>query len=402
MDPGILTRLLNSFTFVFTGGFTSLMPEAMFLLRTLAAIELTIVALWWALARDDALVAFLAKALWIGAFIYLVTEWPRLTQALVTSFIQAGLSAGGGGLTIRDFTNPSTIAGFGLEVTGVIFSRLGSLSGLISSIRNPHMVFIDGLAALGIVMAFFIMGIQIFISLLEFYLLSMLALLLVPFGVFRFTAFLAERAFGLIFAFGIKLMVLACITAAMLPVLVTLQIPADPTLNQVLSLLLASVALCMLSWHAPSVAAALLAGAPSLTASTAAHTVVAAGASLGLAAVAGVAALRAGTAVTRGALRAGGAVRQAYVTEGGLGGVRRLTAAVGQDSINAVRHGFRAAYNGGRVYSALRLNGQTGFRRSGSATGGTRGTSIAPGRFVGRVVPPQSHPHGGLRAPLDP
>jgi len=78
MDPGILTKLLNAFAFVFTGGFAQIMPEALWLLRTLAAIELVIVALWWALTQDDALVAFLAKALWFGAFLYLVTAWPTL------------------------------------------------------------------------------------------------------------------------------------------------------------------------------------------------------------------------------------------------------------------------------------------------------------------------------------
>src|SRR6266851_3553834 len=213
MDPGILTKLLNAFAFVFTGGFAQIMPEALWLLRTLAAIELVLVALWWALTQDDALVAFLAKALWFGAFLYLVTAWPTLTRTVVTSFVQTGLLAGGGGLSVADFTNPSTIAKYGLEVTAVIFARISSFSGL-GALKNLPEVLLAGFSALGIVLAFFVMAIQVFITLLEFYLVSMLALILVPFGVFRHTAFLAERAFGMILAFGIKLMVLACITSA--------------------------------------------------------------------------------------------------------------------------------------------------------------------------------------------
>src|SRR5712692_4431300 len=289
MDPGVLTKLLNAFAFVFTGGFAEIMPEALWLLRTLAALELVVVALWWALTQDDALVAFLTKALWFGAFVYLVTTWPTLTRTVVLSFMQTGLLAGGGGLSMADFTNPSTIAKYGLEVTAVIFARISSFSGF-SAIKNFPEVLLAGLSALGIVLAFFVMAIQVFITLLEFYLVSMLALILVPFAVFRHTAFLAERAFGMILAFGVKLMVLACITSAMLPVLVTLQLPADPAFKDILSLLLASLALAMLTWHAPSVAAGMMAGAPSLTACTATNTAIAAGATVGLAAFAGAAA----------------------------------------------------------------------------------------------------------------
>src|SRR5438046_2018306 len=129
MDPGILTKLLNAFALVFTGGFAQIMPEALWLLRTLAALELVLVALWWALTQEDALVAFLTKALWVGAFLYLVTAWPTLTRVVVQSFMQTGLLAGGGSLTVADFSNPSTIAGFGLQVTAVVFARLTSFSG---------------------------------------------------------------------------------------------------------------------------------------------------------------------------------------------------------------------------------------------------------------------------------
>ena len=50
-----------------------------------------------------------------------------------------------------------------------------------------------------------------FITVLEFYIGAVLALILVPFGVNRHTAFMAERAFGLVIAFGTKLMVLGFI-----------------------------------------------------------------------------------------------------------------------------------------------------------------------------------------------
>jgi type IV secretion system protein TrbL len=405
IDPGVLTRLLNTFTAVFTSGFATSMPEALWLLQTLALIEFTLFCLYMALGAEEALAGLMTKAMWISAFIFLVTSWPHLTQIVVASFMQVGLLAGGGTLKLIDFTNPSDIAAFGLQVTGSVFAYLNSWSGAFTAVRNLHILFIDGLAAFAIVLSYFLIAIQIFICLLEFYLVSMLALILVPWGIFRHTSFVAERAFGLIIAFGIKLMVLGCIVAAMQPVLVTLQITDASNLNQVMSLLLASIALAMLAWHAPSVAAGMMAGAPSLTASTAAHTVVAAAATVGLTGMASLGAVRAATAAGRGLSRTAGALTQAYATEGGWVGVRRLGEAVAVDSIATITRGYRTALAQGRVYSIIRLNqppggggvANYGFpqRRPSSGGGG-----LGAIRMTQRLVPPPSTPAGGMHAPL--
>ena len=70
-DPGVLTELLNNFLNVFSLGFGRIMPDARWLLSTLALIEVILAALWWAFKREDAVVAFLQHTLWIGFFIYL-------------------------------------------------------------------------------------------------------------------------------------------------------------------------------------------------------------------------------------------------------------------------------------------------------------------------------------------
>ena len=62
-------------------------------------------------------------------------------------------------------------------------------------------------------LCYFLIGIQIFITYLEFYVIATLALILLPFGVNRRTAFLGEKAIGAVLSFGIKLMVLAFIAA---------------------------------------------------------------------------------------------------------------------------------------------------------------------------------------------
>ena len=122
-----------------------------------------------------------------------------------------------------------------------------------------------------------------FVTYLEFSLITTLGLIFLPFGVFQHTAFLAERVFAAIIAFGVKLMVLGLIVSVATPVLATVQLPPDPTWRQLFEVLVVCLAVATLSWHAPGVASGLLAGSPTLTASTALNTpAAAAGTAIGI------------------------------------------------------------------------------------------------------------------------
>ena len=174
LDPGILTNLMNAFSFVLTGGFGRLMPDALSLLGKLAILELILIATWAWLSGDNVAVVVFIKMLWICGFVFLVSAWPSLTRILMTSFITAGLRGSGGVLTVEDFTNPAGIARFGLEVTAVLFAQVSRFTGFRAVFSLPMMV-IDGFICLGIVVAFFLMAIQIFVTFCEFYLVSMLS-----------------------------------------------------------------------------------------------------------------------------------------------------------------------------------------------------------------------------------
>jgi P-type conjugative transfer protein TrbL len=59
--------------------------------------------------------------------------------------------------------------------------------------------------------SFFVLAIQLFVTLIEFKLTTLAGFVLVPFGLFGPTAFLAERVLGNVVASGIKILVLAVI-----------------------------------------------------------------------------------------------------------------------------------------------------------------------------------------------
>jgi type IV secretion system protein TrbL len=116
-----------------------------------------------------------------------------------------------------------------------------------------------------IMAAFLAMAIQAFLAVLEYYLITAVAGVLVPWALLPQTKFLAEKAIGAVVSAGIKLMVLAFIIAVTNPVLASIHFSGpEIKLNELWSVLLTTGAIAFLSWHAPSLAAGLLAGSPSL------------------------------------------------------------------------------------------------------------------------------------------
>ena len=62
-----------------------------------------------------------------------------------------------------------------------------------------------------VLLAFFILAIQLFVTLIEFKLTTLAGFVLIPFGLFGKTAFAAERVLGNVISSGVKVMVLAVI-----------------------------------------------------------------------------------------------------------------------------------------------------------------------------------------------
>ena len=62
-----------------------------------------------------------------------------------------------------------------------------------------------------VLLAFFVLAIQLFVTLIEFKLSTLAGFVLIPFGLFGKSAFMAERVLGNVISSGIKVMVLAVI-----------------------------------------------------------------------------------------------------------------------------------------------------------------------------------------------
>lgn len=270
---GILSETLKVFVENISGGYSRIYGWARLLLQALALLDLTLAGLWWMFAKGEALTGLIQRLLMYGLFVWLVAIWPMLIDSVITGFTQVGLRVGGSSMSVGEFTNPSKIAGLGLIATEPLFLHIRDY-GFFSGVKNLGDVLITGICGLLIVAAFFVVAIQVFVLFIEFYIAATSALILLPFGVNQYTAWIAEGTFATILGHGIKLMILACITSLAFPVLAQLgmALPPDPSFKQILSLLVGAWAITGLCYSAPSIAAGWLAHSPALTAGMAAGT----------------------------------------------------------------------------------------------------------------------------------
>ncbi len=181
-----------------------------------------------------------------------------------------------------------------------------------------------------VVLSFFILAVQLFITILEFKLTTLAGFVLVPFALWNKTAFLAERVLGNVVASGIKLMVLAVIVGigtTFFHAFIQALPGHEPSLKDAMTLVLASLSLFGLGIFGPGIATGLVAGAPQLgagavigTAAALAGGTMLAGAGARALGGGGLAAIRAGSAVGSGASTAY-RLGQATSGETGLAGV---------------------------------------------------------------------------------
>ncbi len=264
-DTGIMNIVLQTFLDKIAIGVGVVGTAARGLLGILAKMELILVALWWAYSGNEALSRLLRKVLTIFFFIWVIDNYSYILTWVTDGFVWTGEKAAGGAAV--DINDPSGILWAGLQVAKPILEHAKAQASFFGS-------FFDGLVSLLsafiICFAYFILAFQIFLTRIEFALISTLGLILVPFGVFKYTSFMAEKVFGAVISFGVKLMVLAFVVSVGFPLMQSLSLPPDPSWVEMLSVMFGSLAMALLSIHAPGVASGLLNGGPSLTAGSAA------------------------------------------------------------------------------------------------------------------------------------
>lgn len=346
-DLNVIDRFLQAFITYIDSGFGLLGPDVGFLTATLIGIDITLAGLFWALGGEDNVIGrFLRKILYVGAFAFILNSFSTLADIIFRSFAQAGLTAGGGTLSADDLLKPGRLAGTGFSAAWPLLEQASEMVGFTTFFDNFLTIMILLFAWALVIVAFFILAVQMFVCILEFKLTTLAGFILVPFALWNRTSFLAERVLGNIVSSGIKVMVLAVIVGIgsnfFAEFTEALQ-GQEPDIGQAMSLVLASLSLFGLGIFGPSIASGLVSGAPQLGAGAALGTTLGAAGVTMLAggAAAGAARLAGGAAL--GAVRSGTTMGSAASTAYGLGKETAAKPSVGAGLAGVARAAGNAA-----------------------------------------------------------
>ncbi|HMM71241.1 MAG TPA: P-type conjugative transfer protein TrbL, partial [Rhodocyclaceae bacterium] len=326
---GVIDNFLGVFTSYIDSGFGLLGGEVAFIATTLIVIDVTLAALFWSWGTDDDIIARLVKkTLFVGVFAYLIGNWNNLAQIIFDSFAGLGLKGSGTSFSAADLLRPGKVAQTGLDAGRPLLESISDMMGYWSFFENFIQIACLMFAWALVLLAFFILAVQLFVTLIEFKLTTLAGFVLIPFGLFGKTAFMAERVLGNVVSSGIKVLVLAVIIG--IGSTLFSQFTAGfggvtPTIDDAMAIVLAALSLLGLGIFGPGIASGLVSGGPQLGAGAAVGTGLAAGgmmlaggAAAGMAAKGGAAALSSGAAAVRGGAAAAGAASAAY-SVGSLG-----------------------------------------------------------------------------------
>ncbi|MFT4053911.1 MAG: P-type conjugative transfer protein TrbL [Novosphingobium sp.] len=400
MDPDIDLNIIDAFLATFLAyidsGFGLLSGDVAFLTSVLIGIDVTLAALWWVMDSDqDVLGRLIRKVLYVGAFAHILGNFSRLADIIYRSFASLGITAGGGGVSADDLLHPGRIAGTGFEAAYPLIVKVTDMLGFPEFFGNFLAIVVLLICWLLVVLAFFILAIQLFVTIIEFKLTALAGFVLVPFALWNKTSFLAERVLGNVISSGIKVMVLAVIVGIGTTYFdqMTSLVGDDPGIAEALTLLMGALTLFGLGIFGPGIASGLVSGAPQL------------GAGAAVGAAAGAAIMTGGAALlgTRGAMVA---------ARGGMGAVRAGTAmgsaassayrlgqeTSGSTSVGAGLGGIATAAGGAASQAAKATASRMAAPVRASAAAGQKAawdagtTSPAPAAPSGGGAPPQPTP----------
>ena len=384
-DVTVIDRFLDTFSRYIDSGFGLLQGEVAFLTATLIVIDMTIAGLYWAMSQasgqgDDVIAKLIRKVLYVGAFAYIIGNFNWLAGIVFRSFAGLGLVATGSTLSMENFLQPGRLAKVGIDAGAPILEQIGDLAGFPEVFVNLDPIVVLFLAWLVVILCFFVLAVQLFITLIEFKLTTLAGFVLVPFALWNKTSFLAEKVLGNVVSSGVKVLVLAVIVGIGSGLFAEFQtVPDEPSIDHALVVMLASLALLALGIFGPGIATGLISGGPQLGAGAMAGAAVAAA---GTAVAIGAAATGVGAAVAAGARMAPGAVRMA------AGGARSM-ASTASSAKSAFQAGSAGAGGGLKGAAAGVGNvAKTGAQAAGQKV--TAGASSLKERAAAAVAPDAS------------
>src|SRR5690606_8689019 len=167
-DLAIIDQFTSTFIRYIDSGFGLLTGDVAFLTTILIAIDITLAGLFRAMDGESNIFGRLIKTiLYVGVFALILINFSMLPDIVSRSFAGLGLQATANSLTAADLLKPGRLAGTGFEAAWPLLHQVGELMGFTSFFDNFLTIIVLLIAWAIVILAFFILAVQLFITILE-------------------------------------------------------------------------------------------------------------------------------------------------------------------------------------------------------------------------------------------
>lgn len=253
MSPFVFNAIQNAYIQNFSFAFTQINHYAIQLFYILATLEICFFGLIWALKQQEMFAMFLFKIIKLGFIFFIISNYSFLLNTLVNGLAVIGLGSGNEKMATILFS-PDLIWRFGFD-SGISLLQLAVQYGT----SNIGITAIYLILGFGILMMFALIACQIILLVVGFYLVSLMALLFLPFGTFVFSEKLFSRSIYGVMQAAVRIFALIVILGIGLGIWMGMNPTAfsqTTTLDQPLGLFIATLVITILCWKVPGLLAA--------------------------------------------------------------------------------------------------------------------------------------------------
>jgi len=254
IDPGAITLIQTTFLQHIADGFTAVSGYAANLLYIFAVFEVVVFGLLWALQQGITWERLFFKVIKIGLIFFVIQNYAYLLNAVLNSFVQLGGLVANTKHLNQVIFNPAEIWKYGYNVGVQLLQSAVSVNGLGLSLLEIILGF-------GVILVFGLLGIQIILQLVGFYLIALIALLFLPFGAFNLGAGMFDRAVQTVLKAGVRVMVLIMVIGVAVTVWHSFNLVGDvkiENINQPLGLFFTALLFLYLAVKLPSLVAEVI------------------------------------------------------------------------------------------------------------------------------------------------
>lgn len=274
MDSSVLSDVLKNLQSL-CGANGAIFGYAQDLLIPLMTIDFVVVFIMqvFGFANSNYIPTVFSKLMKYGFWVWVVNNWDMLINALLSSLTTAGASFGS--LDAGIVGRPSEIIDYGFQYARQYYEVINSTPFAIGTLGKSAFLWIMAIIAMvGVFTAFAYIALNAFITFIEFYIISALMLLFIPFAVNDKTSRFSENAIGFIIGTGVKLMMMGAILSLTMNQTEVLGNFANTNGEEIswetaFSAVVLAWVFAFLAVHVPELASGAMSGSPSLSGNTA-------------------------------------------------------------------------------------------------------------------------------------